>query len=60
MQTLLIGVEVGTSAVKAVLYDLAGAEYFSTRCAYSSADAAARLGRAGRRRTLGRAADGAA
>jgi len=35
MQTLLIGVEVGTSAVKAVLYDLAGVEHFSTRCAYS-------------------------
>lgn len=35
MQTLLIGVEVGTSAVKAVLYDLAGVEHFATRCAYS-------------------------
>lgn len=35
MQTLLIGVEVGTSAVKAVLYDLAGVEHYSTRCAYS-------------------------
>ncbi len=35
MQTLLIGVEVGTSAVKAVLYDLAGVEHFSSRCAYS-------------------------
>jgi xylulokinase len=34
MQTLLIGVEVGTSAVKAVLYDLAGVEHFATRCAY--------------------------
>ncbi|HAJ34764.1 MAG TPA: hypothetical protein DCL15_03580 [Chloroflexi bacterium] len=34
MQSLLIGVEVGTSAVKGVLYDLTGAEHFSTRCAY--------------------------
>lgn len=34
LKTLLIGVEVGTSAVKAVLYDLDGAEYFSTRRAY--------------------------
>ena len=35
MQTFLIGVEVGTSAVKTVLYDLAGVEHFSTRCTYS-------------------------
>lgn len=34
MQTFLIGLEVGTSAVKSVLYDLTGAELFSTRCAY--------------------------
>lgn len=34
MQTLLVGVEVGTSAVKTVLYDVTGAEHFSTRCAY--------------------------
>lgn len=31
LQPLLLGVDVGTSAVKAVLYDLDGVEYFSTR-----------------------------
>lgn len=32
-QPLLLGVEVGTSAVKAVLYDCGGEERFSARCA---------------------------
>lgn len=35
MKNLLIGVEVGTSAVKSVLYDLDGVEHYATRCAYS-------------------------
>lgn len=34
MQIFLVGVEVGTSAVKAVLYDLTGAEHFATRRTY--------------------------